>query len=209
MTPSPSQVRLVRLPMEAGISPDRLLLSAVKLANMVRLPMEDGIEPEFHTPSGKVEFYSTQLAEKGLDPIPKFNKPEEPPAGYFRLLFGRSPVHTFSMTQSNPILKEMMEENEVWLNIDIANKYGLKNGDYIKLKNTEGLVSNKVKVKATERIRTDCVFMSHGFGYNSKMLKGAYLKGASDSGLISKYIVDPVMGGTGMSVNFVTIEMEA
>jgi thiosulfate reductase / polysulfide reductase chain A len=41
------------------------------------------------------------------------------------------------------------------------------------------------------------------------MLKGAYMKGASDSELITKYNIDPLMGGTGMNVNFVTIEMEA
>ena len=48
--------------------------------------------------------------------------------------------------------------------------------------------------------------MVHGFGHNSKGLKSVFLKGASDSQLTSKYIVDPLMGGTGMNVNFVTIE---
>jgi len=132
----------------------------------------------------------------------------EPPAGYFRLLFGRSPVHSFSRTQSNRILMDMMEENEVWVNNDIANRYGLANGQYIKLKNQDGIISNKVKVKVTERIRTDCVYMVHGFGHNSKMLKGAYGKGASDAQLITKYKIDPIMGGTGMNVNFVTFETE-
>ena len=66
--------------------------------------------------------------------------------------------------------------------------------------------NGKIKVKATERIRKDCVYMVHGFGHNSKMLKGAYMKGASDAGLVTKYNTDPVMGGTGMNVNFVTIE---
>lgn len=103
---------------------------------------------------------------------------------------------------------DMMEENEVWVNNDIAYKYGLTNGQYVKLKNQDGVISNKVKVKVTERIRTDCVYMVHGFGHNSKMLKGAYGKGASDSQLITKYKTDPIMGGTGMNVNFVTFEME-
>jgi thiosulfate reductase / polysulfide reductase chain A len=50
--------------------------------------------------------------------------------------------------------------------------------------------------------------MVHGFGHKSKMLKHALNKGASDSQLITKYIVDPIMGGTAMNVNFVTIEKE-
>ena len=40
--------------------------------------------------------------------------------GAFRLLFGRAPVHSFSRTQSNPILADMMAENEVWVNADVA-----------------------------------------------------------------------------------------
>jgi thiosulfate reductase/polysulfide reductase chain A len=86
---------------------------------------------------------------------------------------------------------------------------GLKSGDYIKLRNQDGILSNRVLVKSTQKIRGDCVYMVHGFGHRSKALKGAYLKGASDAELITKYIVDPIMGGTGMNVNFVTIEAEA
>lgn len=170
---------------------------------------DEGVPAEFPTPSGKIEFYSMQLQEAGFDPVPKYTPPPAPPAGYFRLLFGRAPVHSFSRTQSNPVLMDMMNENEVWINHDIALRYGLKSGDYIKLKNQDGVVSNKIKVKATERIRTDCVYMVHGFGHNAKMLKRAFGKGASDAGLITKYKIDPLMGGTAMNVNFVTFETEA
>ncbi|MCF8241254.1 MAG: molybdopterin-dependent oxidoreductase [Melioribacteraceae bacterium] len=191
-----------------------LSLEIMKKKGVVKGPKqpifyEDGVPPVFWTPSGKIEFYSLRLKEHGFDPVPKFTKHEEPPAGYFRLLFGRAPVHTFAKTQSNPILKDMMEENELWVNNDIARRYGLKSGQYIKLKNTDGIVSNKIKVKATERIRTDCVYMVHGFGQNSKRLRSTFLKGASDSQLVTKYNTDPLMGGTGMNVNFVTFEWEA
>ncbi len=169
---------------------------------------EEGVAPVFPTPSGKIEFYSLQLEEAGFDPVPKYQKPAEPPPGYFRLLYGRSPVHSFSRTQSNRILMDMMEENEVWVNADIAERYGLVSGKYVRLVNQDGVVSNKIKVKATERIRTDCVYMVHGFGHNSRMLKGAYGKGASDSQLITKYETDPLMGGTAMNVNFVKFEEE-
>ncbi len=83
-----------------------------------------------------------------------------------------------------------------------------KTGDYVRLKNEDGVVSNKVKVKLTQRIRSDCVYMVHGFGHCSRGLKHAYLKGASDAQLLTRYAVDPLMGGTGMNVNFVTIEPE-
>lgn len=191
----------------AGLSFEELKKKGIIKGKKMPVYFDEGVPAEFQTPSQKIEFYSLQLEEKGHDPVPKFKKHPEPPPGYFRLLFGRSPVHTFSKTQNNRILTEMSDENEIWINFNIAQRLGLKSGDYIKLKNQDGVISNKIKVKATERIRKDCVYMTHGFGHNSKMLKQAYQKGASDSQLITKYETDPLMGGTGMNVNFVTIEI--
>jgi thiosulfate reductase/polysulfide reductase chain A len=37
-------------------------------------------------------------------------------------------------------------------------------------------------------------------------LKFAYRRGACDAQLVTKYKVDPIMGGTGMNANFVSIE---
>ncbi|HQG45342.1 MAG TPA: molybdopterin dinucleotide binding domain-containing protein, partial [bacterium] len=135
--------------------------------------------------------------------------PAPPPDGYFRLLYGRAPVHSFSRTQSNRVLMDMLDENEVWINQDIATRWGLKTGDYIRLKNQDGVISNRIKIKATERIRADCVYIIHGFGHNARQLTYAYQKGASDAQLITRYKTDPIMGGTAMNVNFVTFELEA
>jgi thiosulfate reductase/polysulfide reductase chain A len=100
----------------------------------------------------------------------------------------------------------MMSENEVWLNASVARQYGIENGQYVKLKNQDGIVSYKVKVKVTNRIRKDCVFMVHGFGHSARGMGKAFGKGASDATLVTRYKTDPLMGGTGMNVNFVTLE---
>ena len=191
-----------------GYSLEQLKKEGIILGTQKPIYSTEGVPLEFATPSGKIEFYSKLLQDAGFDPVPKYNRPEEPPAGYFRLLFGRAPVHSFSRTQTNKILMDMMDENEVWINKDIADRWSLTSGQYIRLKNQDGILSNKIKVKSTERIRTDCVYMVHGFGHNSRMLKRAYGKGASDAGLVTKFATDPLMGGTGMNVNFVTIELE-
>jgi thiosulfate reductase/polysulfide reductase chain A len=170
---------------------------------------DEGVAPEFPTPSGKIEFYSLQLQEKGFDPVPRYKKPPEGPPGTFRLLYGRAPVHSFSRTQTNPILHDMMSENAVWVNADVAVRYGLKTGDVVRLKNQDGVVSRPVKVLATERIRPDCVYLVHGFGHTATRLRRAYGKGASDAQLITRYETDPLMGGTGMNVNFVSLEVES
>ncbi len=164
--------------------------------------------PEFKTASGKIELYSKELKEKGFDPVPRYTKHQQPAKGEFRLIYGRSAVHTFSRTTNNPELHELYPENEVWLNTEKAREMGFSNGDYVTLKNQDGAVSNRIKVKVTERIREDCVYMVHGFGTTSKELKNAFRKGADDQGLITRYAVDPICGGTGMRVNFVRLEKE-
>ncbi len=173
------------------------------------LYFEDGIAPEFATPSGKIEFYSTQLAEKGFDPVPRFVRPEAGPPGSFRLLYGRAPVHTFSRTQTNPVLRDAMQENEVWVNANVGARLGLASGNYVRLRNQDGVLSNRVKARVTEAIRPDCVYLVHGFGHTARGLRTAYGKGASDAQLITRYATDPLMGGNATNVNFVTLEAEA
>jgi thiosulfate reductase/polysulfide reductase chain A len=191
-----------------------LSLAQLQKQGFVRVPRppiyyEEGVPPVFSTPSKKIEFYSVQLREAGHDPVPRFKRPEAGPPGSFRLLFGRSPVHTFSRTQTNPVLAQAMSENEVWVNGDAAERAGLKTGDRVRLRNQDGVLSNPIKVKATQAIRPDCVYMVHGFGHTAKGLRRALGKGASDAQLVTRYATDPLMGGTGMNVNFVTLEREA
>ncbi len=164
---------------------------------------------QFTTPSGKIELYSTELKEQGFDPVPRYTRHPQPSDGEFRLIYGRSAVHTFSRTTNNPNLNELFRENEVWVNAGKARAMGIKNGEYVFLMNQDGARSNRIKVKATERIREDCVYMVHGFGSNTKELHKAFRKGADDQGLITSYAVDPICGGTGMRVNFVKLVKEA
>jgi hypothetical protein len=37
-------------------------------------------------------------------------------------------------------------------------------------------------------------------------MRASYLQGINDSGLVTRYSRDPIMGGTGMRGNFVTVE---
>jgi thiosulfate reductase/polysulfide reductase chain A len=118
-------------------------------------------------------------------------------------------MHTFSRTVGNPRLAELMPENEVWLNASEAGRLGLANGAKVRLRNQDGVVSNAVKVLATERIRPECVYLVHGFGSESKAWKGAYRKGASTAQLSTRVKIDPLMGGTSIHTNFVTLEKVA
>lgn len=169
----------------------------------------EGQEASFNTNTGKIELMATDLAGAGFSPFPTYTEHPEPPAGYYRLNYGRTPAHTFSRTSNNPNLVDIMPENELWVNPRVAKLWSLKNGQYVWLKNQHDVVSTfSIKVRITERIRWDSVYMAHGFGHTNQKLSRAFGKGASDTELVTTVMVDPIMGGTGMRGNFVTILTE-
>jgi thiosulfate reductase/polysulfide reductase chain A len=168
-----------------------------------------GEEIEFNTNTGKIELFSTELQAEGFDPMPVYTPHDTPPPGFYRLNYGRAPMHTFSRTANNPYLADLMPENDLWVNPRVAKEWGLKKGQYVWLENQDGIVSsNPIKVRITERVRWDSIYMVHGFGHTDPRLTRAAGKGASDSELISKVHLDPIMGGTGMRGNFVTFLTE-
>jgi thiosulfate reductase/polysulfide reductase chain A len=169
----------------------------------------DGEEIEFNTSSGKIELYSADFEAEGFDPLPDYTPHEEPPEGFYRLNYGRGPAHTFSRTANNANLTDIMEENSLWVNPKVASQWGIKNDQYVWLRNQDDIISKfPIKVRVTERIRWDSVYMVHGFGHDQKRLTRCYGKGASDTELISRVLVDPIMGGTGMRGNFITFVLE-
>ena len=166
-------------------------------------------QPRFGTPTGKVELYSRTLAGLGFDPIPKYTPPDEPPPGFLRLLIGRVPVHSFGRTTNNAVLTEIMAENHLWVNAITARDFGLAHGQSVRLVNQDGVQSDPVRVKVTQRIRPDCVFLPHGFGRRTEKLHIAYHRGTADNDLLTRIVVDPLMGGTSTNTNFVTFVPEA
>ncbi len=173
------------------------------------LYFREGEDFTFNTNTGKIELYSTELQAEGFDPLPVYTEHDQPPPGFYHLNYGRAPAHTFSRTANNPHLTDLMEENVLWVNPKVAQKWQINNGQEVWLENQDGHFSNfPIKVRLTERIRWDSVYMVHGFGHTDKRLSRAFGKGASDSEMITKVLIDPIMGGTGMRGNFVTFKLE-
>jgi thiosulfate reductase/polysulfide reductase chain A len=166
---------------------------------------EEGKPVSFNTPSGKIELYSSILADVGQDPLPKYSPPERPPQGYYHLNYGRAPAHTFGRTINNPQLFELMPENAVWVNPAAAAVLGVASGDYVQLENPQGRRSNRVRVRVTERIRPDSIYMVHGFGHTDARQRLAAGVGADDAELMHNVRIDPVAGSTGMRASFVTL----
>jgi thiosulfate reductase/polysulfide reductase chain A len=193
-----------------GRSFDELARTGVLLGAPIPTCEEEGAAVGAETENGKIQLHSKQLAALGFEPLPVYHPQEEQP-GMFRLLSGRSPLHTFGRTVNNRLLADPYPENEVWVNADAAASLPgfevepLKNGERVVLVNQDGVRSTPVRVKLTQRIRGDCVFLVHGWGQTARRLRYAFGRGASDSQLASRYKVDPIMGGTGTNVNFVRI----
>ncbi|NNF22784.1 MAG: molybdopterin-dependent oxidoreductase [Saprospiraceae bacterium] len=173
------------------------------------LYIKEGEAQRFKTKTGKIELYSYELERLGFDPLPNYVAHPEPPENHYRLIYGRAPMHTFSRTANNPNLTDLMDENNLWVNPKVARIWELQNGQEVWLKNQDGITTKfPIKVRITERIRWDSVYMVHGFGHDNKKLSRAFGKGASDSEMITKVRIDPIMGGTGMRSNFVTFLFE-
>ncbi len=165
----------------------------------------DGAPVRFNTPSGKIELYSRLLEDTGQDPLPRYTPPDRPPEGFYHLNYGRAPAHTFGRTVNNPQLFELMPENQVWVHPAAAARIGVQNGDYVQLENPLGVRSNRIRVRVTQRIRPDSVFMVHGFGHTDQRQRLARGVGADDAALMHNVKLDPVMGGTGMRASFVRL----
>ena len=171
--------------------------------------LKDGEDYEFPTASGKIELYSKELKSLGFDPMPVYTKHPEPPQGFYRLNYGRAPMHTFSRTANNPNLNDLMDENKLWVNPKVARLLRLKTGQSVWLRNQDKVTSTfSIKVRVTERIRWDSVYMVHGFGHDNKKLSRTFGKGINDTQMVTKVAEDPIMGGTGMRGNFVEILTE-
>jgi thiosulfate reductase/polysulfide reductase chain A len=182
-----------------------------KLGGVKKFPGKPYLEPDeapqFGTPSGKIELYSKQMAAFNVDPVPKYEETPEPPQGYCRILYGRSPVHTMSRTHNNKWLHGEMPENSLWVHPDTAASCQLVQGDRVHLINHDGIKSNTdIKIKITKGIRADCVFLEAMFGSPSKLLSRAFNSGVADGALMTTKAIDPLLGTVGLRINFVKLQ---
>jgi thiosulfate reductase/polysulfide reductase chain A len=184
---------------------ERLRRDGVIVGERVPVTEDEGLALSFDTPTGKIELSSATLAAAGFDAMPEFTPHAQPPEGMFRLLMGRAPTHTFGRMANNRLAGAVYGENEVWINAVVARSLGIADGARVVLENQDGVRSAPVKTKVTERIRGDSVYMVHGWGHTARGMTFAKGRGASDSDLVTRYTTDPIMGGTGMNVNFVRV----
>ncbi len=190
------------------LAPLDISLEELKARGYYRPPAEEASAGEagelvFNTPSGKMELYSTTLANSGFVPVPVWEEPVANEADTFYLLTGKVAQHTQFATHNNKLLHERVPINPLWINPKPAHDRGIEDGDEIWVESEGGRV--KTVAHVTEKIRPDCVYMTPGFGHVSKGLVTAYGQGASDSDLHLTF-TDPVSGSQALSQTRVKIE---
>ena len=158
---------------------------------------------KFKTKSGMIEFKSSLLEEAGSKSFPTYEPVPEPPDGKFRLVVGRTALHTHISTQNNPYLNEIISENVLWINENKAGELGIKDGDTVEVSSSVG--SGKIRAKVTDLIHPEAVFMLHGFGHEAKLATRSYKKGLSDA-VLQENITDKIGGSPALHDTFVTVQ---
>ena len=162
-------------------------------------------ELKFKTPSGKIEILTGRLENSGLPSLKPYEPPVNPEEGQFRIAFGRCPVHTQGHTVNNPLLHEQMPENVLWLNKGVGERMKIADGELVEVSSNGH--AGRIKVKLTEFMHPDAVFMVHGFGHVLPVESRACGKGILDNDFMpgGLELWDQAGGAMAMQEHFVSV----
>ncbi len=124
----------------------------------------------FSTPSRKIEIYSETFEKEGFDPLPTYREPDQSPLGhpqmaqrYPLVLTTGARILYFTHAQHRNIggLKEKSPEPFAEMNPKTADRFGIKDGEWIIVESNRGQI--RVKALVTEDMREGVVSIPHGW----------------------------------------------
>ena len=125
---------------------------------------------------------NSRWRRQGLPSLAPYARKPVPPDGAFRLTTGGCGVHSGGMTLNNPVLNRRMPENVLWMNTATASGMGIADGDTVTVRS--GDRSGRIRVKLTEHIHPEAVFVVHGFGRTLPVESRARGRGLSPNALM-------------------------
>jgi anaerobic selenocysteine-containing dehydrogenase len=128
----------------------------------------------YHTPSGKVEFYSARAAELGLPPLPVHEATPPDPAHPLVLSQGRTLAHFHSFYdhgQALPSLARLEAQPCLWLSPADAAVRGIDDGAPVRISNDRGAFQARARV--TDLIPAGTVWMRDGWEGLNRVTSGA------------------------------------
>ncbi|MCL1876124.1 MAG: molybdopterin-dependent oxidoreductase [Synergistaceae bacterium] len=159
-----------------------------------KVPNENG---KFDTPSGKFEFYSSTMAERGkkfkgdFNPLPNFVEPDESVFGTPKLakkyplsVISQHPAfRTHSQYCNLPWIKEIEGPTHIFMNREDAESRNILDGDKVRIYNDRGEL-NDIVVKVSIRVKRGVIEFSSGmwvkYGGSVNKLTGLSLGGPRD-----------------------------
>jgi anaerobic selenocysteine-containing dehydrogenase len=127
----------------------------------------------FPTPSGKIEFLSSQARELGLPALPEFSAPPSSAAYPLALRQGRTltQFHGFyDHGQALPTLARLDPSPELWLSEDDARARAIADGANIRIHNGRGEM--RCRAHVTSRIPAGTVWMRDGWPELNRLTSG-------------------------------------
>lgn len=192
---------------KAAIKPIGITFDRLKKAGTIEFPatvkpgfpMKNG-RPDLSTKTGKIQFSAELFRLDGKIGVPTWIPPKVMPNPNnneeFRLIHGKQPWHSHAFTTNNEYLMAMTERYDgtyMWMNATRAAKLGIKNGDTVTVESD--ISTRKAKVKVTELIHPDCVWIPSTYGGYSPRNKTAYNVGVNYNDFIP-VMVEPYSGTT-------------
>ena len=150
-----------------GVTLEELEKGPVSVAPEKWIPFGD---KKFNTPSGRIEFFSTYLQDKGFEPVLEYQEPVEAP-WVDRELAKKYPLQLVNRRNFNQVnssylhqqyLTEIWDRQVVQLHPRDAEARGIKHEDDVYVYNDRGEVEARAIV--TERIMPGNVSLVTGFG---------------------------------------------
>jgi thiosulfate reductase / polysulfide reductase chain A len=169
---------------------------------------KEGWEP-LKTPSGKVELHSKAFADAGFPGVPVWEAPLAKPADdQFYLIHGKQAIISHTSTANIPYLMHIAKHynlERLWMNATKAAELGIKDGDAVTLENE--MAKRSVRVKVTERIHPEAVWLPLGYGNVAKGLKTSVGFGISSNDF-APFRLEPISGHAMMAEAVVRVRKE-
>jgi thiosulfate reductase/polysulfide reductase chain A len=159
----------------------------------------------FPTDSGKIEMVSFRWRRQGLSSLGSYTPKNSPAAGTFRLTLGGCGLHSDGHTVNNPLLHKQMPENVLWMNQAAAAGLGIADGETVAVSAQDR--SGRIRVRLTEFIHPEAVFMVPGFGRTLPVESRAHGRGLAANRLMAGGLDlwDPNGGGVALQEHFLTV----
>jgi len=146
----------------------------------------------FHTPSGKVEFWSERAQKVGLSPLPTFTPLQNAGSAHYPLQFrqGRTitAFHAFyDEGRALPLLAKTNKEPELWIHPLDAQQRGIETGCPVQIFNQRGQFQAKAHV--TTKVLQGVIWMRDGWVGVNDLTNATPVLSPQASDLIDPYMI--------------------